>query len=214
MSPQRLVRESKPTASPKGKRRSDPRTRQAAPSVPQRLVRESNPSHFMDSEAATPVASRSKLTKSCPPGSRESNLIASLQRRRAQVRNPNASPPPSAGGVAYGDRTRLRRFTVDPRPRRETPPQQLGAERAREHAAPVDCRGVAPRSSGFQPDAITGLAHNPNRNLKPESALGGTRTLHRLGESQTSCLFRRRERRSGGRDRTSACPVNNRVLYR
>jgi hypothetical protein len=155
---------------------------------PQRLVRESNPSHFMDSEAATPVASRSKLSKSRPLGSRESNLIASLRSRQAQVRDPNASPPPSAGGVAYGDRTRLRRFTVDPRPRRETPPQQLGAERAREHAAPVDCRGVAPpRSSGFQPDAITGLAHNP----KPQtpSALGGTRTLHRLGESQTSCLL-------------------------
>ena len=65
---------------------------------PGRLVGELNPSHFIDSEAATPVASR--------------------------------------GGLST-----------------------------------VGCRGVAPRSSGFQPDAITRPAHSPSSSWYPRREL-------------------------------------------
>ena len=69
-----------------------------------------------------------------------------------------ATPVASRGhcGVTDGNRTHLRRVTACPRPRRVPPP-------CSSHF--VGRRGVAPRSLGLQPGAITRLAHDPLRPL-------------------------------------------------
>lgn len=125
----------------------------------QRLVRESNPSHPVDSGVATPVASRGMKgerarehgvpgrSRTCVGRFRKPEPLCSATRTwgRAFARGDvRGSHPPALGHSQLSslDEQRHRAFT------------SAGAEA-------VGRRGLAPRSSVFQTDAITRPAHGP-----------------------------------------------------
>jgi hypothetical protein len=134
----------------------------------ERLVRELNPSHSIDSGAATPVASRGMI--SCVPG----------RARTCMIRFRKPAPLPfgheDERGVTYGNRTRLRRFTADPHPRRATSPcccvrgrrgglswtrtTFFRASTGRYHSTSSQPL-VLP--AGFEPDALRLKAGDPDR---------------------------------------------------